>query len=67
MVTIYDKRGYTIKIKTPSGVDIIKFHASEEDCEKLQYNNTGFIELNIVGRCSQNEWLGNISAQIFME
>lgn len=67
MVTIYDKRGYTIKIKTPSGVDIIKFHASEEDCEKLQINNTGFIELNVVGRCSQNEWLGNISAQIFME
>ena len=67
MVTIYDKRGYTIKIKTPSGVDIIKFRASEQDCQKLQTNNTGFIELNIVGRCSQNEWLGNISAQIFME
>lgn len=67
MVTIYDKRGYTIKIKTPSGVDIIKFRASEQDCEKLQTNNTGFIEVNIVGRCSQNEWLGNISAQIFME
>ena len=67
MVTIYDKRGYTIKIKTPSGVDIIKFRASEQDCEKLQTNNTGFIELNVVGRCSQNEWLGNISAQIFME
>lgn len=67
MVTIYDKRGYTIKIKTPSGVDIIKFRASEQDCEKLQTNNTGFIEVNVVGRCSQNEWLGNISAQIFME
>lgn len=67
MVTIYDKRGYTIKIKTPSGVDIIKFRASGQDCEKLQTNNTGFIEVNVVGRCSQNEWLGNISAQIFME
>ena len=67
MVTIYDKRGYTIKIKTPSGIDIIKFRASEQDCQKLQTNNTGFIELNVVGRCSQNEWLGNISAQIFME
>ena len=67
MVTIYDKRGYTIKIKTPSGVDIIKFRASEQDCEKLQTNNTGFIEINVVGRCSQNEWLGNISAQVFME
>jgi len=31
-VAIYDKRGYTIKIKTPSGVDIVKFRASEYDC-----------------------------------
>ena len=67
MVTIYDKRGYTIKIETPSGVDILKFNATEEDCERLQTNNTGFVEVNIVGRCSENEWMGNISAQIFME
>ena len=66
-VTIYDKRGYTIKIKTPSGVDIIKFRATEYDCQKLQTNNTGYIEINLVGRCSQNEWNGNISAQIFLE
>ena len=67
MVTIYDKRGYTLKVKTPSGIDLIKFRATEQDCEKFQTNNTGFIELNVVGRCSQNEWLGNISAQIFIE
>ena len=66
-VTIYDKRGYTIKIKTPSGVDIIKFRASEYDCQTLQTNNQGYIEINLVGRCSQNEWMGMISAQIFLE
>ena len=67
MVTIYDKRGYTIKIKTSSGVDIIKFRATEYDCEVFQTNNTGFIEVDIIGRCSKNEWMGNISPQIFLE
>lgn len=67
MVTIYDKRGYTIKIKTPNGVDIIKFRATEQDCEIFQTNNTGFIEVDIIGRCSKNEWMGNISPQIFLE
>lgn len=67
MVTIYDKRGYTIKIKTPSGVDIIKFRATEEECEIFQTNNTGFIEVDIIGRCSKNEWMGNVSPQIFLE
>ena len=67
MVTIYDKRGYTIKIKTPSGVDIIKFRATEEECEIFQTNNKGFIEVDIIGRCSKNEWMGNISPQIFLE
>lgn len=67
MVTIYDKRGYTLKIKTSIGIDLLKFRASEEDCEVFQTNNTGFIEVNIVGRCSENEWMGNISPQIFIE
>ncbi len=66
-VTIYDKRGYTIKIHTPSGVDIIKFRASQQDCNVLQINNTGYIDVNLVGRCSENEWNGNISAQVILE
>lgn len=67
MVTIYDKRGYTLKIKTPSGIDLIKFRASEQDCEIFQTNNTGFIQINIIGRCSRNEWMGNITPQIFIQ
>ena len=67
MVTIYDKKGYTIKIQLQNNISLLKFQATEEDCEKLQTNNTGFIEINIVGRCNQNQWLGNISPQIFIE
>lgn len=67
MVTIYDKRGYTLKIHTSNGMDFLKFNASEHDCEVFQYNNTGFIEVNIIGRCNRNEWMGNITPQIFIE
>ena len=67
MVTIYDKRGYTLKIHTPNGMDFLKFNASEHDCEVFQYNNTGFIEVNIIGRCNRNEWMGNITPQIFIQ
>ena len=67
MVTIYDKRGYTIKITLDNGISILKFRATEEDCEKFQTNNTGYIEVDIVGRCNKNEWNGFVSPQIFME
>jgi len=42
-VTIYDKRGYTIKINTPSGISLLKFRATEQDCETFQTNNQGYI------------------------
>jgi hypothetical protein len=32
MVTIFDKKGYTIKITLPGNISILKFHATEEDC-----------------------------------
>ena len=67
MVTIYDKRGYTIKITLPGNISLLKFHASEQDCEILQTNNTGFIEINLVGRCNENEWNGFITPQVFIE
>ena len=67
MVTIYDKRGYTIKIQLPNNISILKFNATEEDCETLQLNNTGYIEVDIIGRCNQNEWNGYTSPQIFIQ
>lgn len=66
-VTIYDKRGYTIKINTPSGISLLKFRASEQDCETFQTNNQGYIQINIVGRCNRNDFNGYISPQIFIQ
>ena len=67
MVTIYDKKGYTIKIQLDTGISLLKFKATEEDCNRLQANNTGYVEVNIIGRCNQNEWNGYVTPQIFIE
>ena len=65
-VTIYAKRNITIKIKTESGVALMLFNAKESDVEKLQTNNTGFVDINVVGKCNANEWNGFITPQIFI-
>lgn len=67
MVNIYTKRGITIKITTSTGITLLLFNAKEEDREKLKDNNTGYISLNIVGKCNKNEWMGKIYPQIFIE
>ena len=67
MVTIYDKKGYTIKIELPQGIALMLFKATETDCNKLQINNTGYVEINLVAKCNKNEWMGNITAQLFIE
>lgn len=67
MVDIYRKTTNTIKISLNNGVSIMKFDADEELCDKLTTNNTGYIELDIVGKCNKNEWNGNITPQIFIE
>lgn len=66
-VTIYDKRGYTLKVNTPSGISLLKFRATEQDCEIFQTNNLGYIQVNIVGRCNRNDFNGYISPQIFIQ
>ena len=66
MVTIYDKRGYTIKIQLDN-IALLKFHATEEDCQIFQTNNKGYIEVDIVGRCNRNEWNGLITPQVFIQ
>lgn len=67
MVTIYDKKGYTIKIQMHNGITLMLFRATEEDCAKLQINNSGYIEINVVTKCNKNEWMGNITPQLFIE
>ena len=67
MVEIYRKSTNTIKISLNNGVSIMKFNADEELCNKLTEQNSGFIEMDIVGKCNQNEWNGMITPQIFIE
>ena len=65
MVTVYVKKDNTLKINLSNGVSIIKFKATDEECLKLQ-NTHGYYELNIIGRCSRNEWGGAVTGQIFI-
>lgn len=67
MVNIYRKATNTIKISLTNGISLMKFNADEELCEKLTSQNSGFIEMDIIGKCNQNEWNGNITPQIFIE
>lgn len=67
MVDVYRKSTNTIKISLSNGISIMKFNADEELCSKLTDNNTGFVELDIVGKCNQNEFRGLITPQIFIE
>jgi len=67
MVTVYDKNTLTLKIELPNGISIMKFRASEIDKLKFLDNNTGYIDVNIVAKCNKNEWMGNITPQLFIE
>lgn len=56
----------TLKITLPNKISIIKFKSSEEEFEKL-YTEHGKVSINIIGRCSINEWNGIITPQILVE
>lgn len=55
----------TLKITLNNGVNIIKFNSSEE--EYLKYAVDGYVEVDIVGKCNSNQWLGHITPQILVE
>lgn len=65
LVKVYKKTDNTLKISSNSGVDLMKFKASKEDCETLTEN--AYSVINVVGRCNLNEWNGKITPQIFIE
>ena len=68
MVAIYEKNGKnTIKIQTHNDICLMLFQATEDDCNKLQINNTGYLDLDIIAKCNKNEWMGNITPQLFIE
>ena len=66
MVTVYKKKDNTLKITLSNGISLMKFKATDEQCEMLQ-NSDGYYILDIIGRANKNEWMGHVSAQIFIE
>ena len=66
MVTVYKKKDNTLKITLPNGISLMKFKATDEQCEMLQ-NSNGYYTLDIIGRANKNEWMGHVSAQIFIQ
>jgi len=55
----------TLKITLPNKISLIKFGSSQEEYDKLLTD--GYIELNVVGKCNANEWMGNVTPQILIE
>ena len=66
MITIYRKTGNTLKITLPNKISLMKFNATDEECFKLENFDGAYLSLNVVGSCNQNEWMGNITPQIFI-
>ena len=66
MVTVYKKKDNTLKITLSNGISLMKFKATDEQCEMLQ-NSDGYYTLDVIGRANKNEWMGHVSAQIFIE
>lgn len=62
-IQILGKDKNTVKI-TKNGIAYMKFHAKEliEDLEKYEQ-----IKLNVIGKPNVNEWMGNLTPQIFIE
>lgn len=67
MVNVYRKSSNTLKITLSNGVCLMKFNATEEECQRLENQKGAYIQLNIVGKCHINEWLGNYTPQIFID
>ena len=67
LVVVYRKTNNTLKITLPNKVSLMKFNATDEECEMLENQTGAYIQMDIVGKCHKNEWLGNITPQIFIE
>ena len=56
----------TLKITLPNKTSLVKFGSSQEEYESL-FSESGYVEINLVGRCNKNEWNGYVTPQIFVE
>ena len=58
----------TLKITLQNGLSLIKFGSSQEEYDQLcDLGDNGYYNLTVVGRCNENEWMGNITPQLFIE
>lgn len=57
----------TLKITLSNGVEIMKFKSSKEEFESFTSNENGCITINLVAKCSINNWMGNIKPQLLIE
>ena len=67
MVQVYRKSNNTLKITLPNKVNIMKFNATDEECEMLENQTGAYVQMDIVGTCHINEFFGNVTPQIFIE
>ena len=67
MVQVYRKSNNTLKITLPNKVNIMKFNATDEECEILENQTGAYVQMDIVGTCHINEFFGNVTPQIFIE
>ena len=67
LVTVYRKTSNTLKITLPNKVSLMKFNATDEECEALENHTGAYVQIELVGKCNKNEWMGNVSPQIFIE
>lgn len=56
----------TVKITLPNGVSMIRFNMPDEEFNQL-YSENGSVEIDVIGKCNINEWLGNEYPQIKIE
>ena len=56
----------TIIITLPNGTSLVKFRSNAQEYESL-YSELGCVKINLVGKCAQNVWNGNVSPQILIE
>lgn len=56
----------TMKITLPGGIACIKFQTPDEEFNKL-YSETGYVEVNLIGKPERNEWMGRVYPQLIIQ
>ena len=51
LVVVYRKTSNTLKITLPNKVSLMKFNATDEECEMLENQTGAYIQMDIVGKC----------------